>query len=292
VAKVSVLIPSRNERFLVPTVKDLLSKARGDVEVLVALDGYWELGLPADTRLKILHHGQAKGMRPSINALVQMATGDYFLKCDGHTMWDEGWDVKLQADYHEDNWILTCRRYALEPEAWAFDTSNPKYPIDYHYLSNPYERPDDEECGLHGTPWNARKRARRDVLLDEEMSSQGSAWFMSRKHWDRLGPMEIARYGNFYMEMQELGLKTWLGGGAMMVTKRTHYAHLWKGAKYGRGYALGANSHRPGREFGIDFWMQDKWPGAVRTMRWLVERFSPVPSWPADLDTVFRKVAA
>lgn len=288
-ARVSIIVPSRNERFTVPTVRDLLAKATGDIEILVVLDGWWPTpALPDDPRVRILHRGHAQGMRPGINAAARLATGAYLLKCDAHTMWAEGFDEALQSDYHEDNWIVIPRRYALDPEAWTIETGNGKYPVDYHYLSNPYERPDDPECGLHGTPWRARRDARAHLLLDEEMSTQGSAWFMSRSHWSRLGEMEIARYGNFYMEAQELGLKTWLGGGAMMVNKRTWYAHLWKGKKYGRGYALGSDSHRPGKAFGVDYWMRDQWPEATRTMRWLVERFAPVPSWPADLDVVFR----
>ena len=292
-SRVSVLIPSRNERFLPQTVADVLSKAAGDVEVVVVLDGYWpDPALPDDSRLKILHRGQAQGMRPALNAATRIATGEYMLKLDAHCLIAQGYDEALKADYLEDNWIVIPRRYALDPEAWAIDNSNPKYPVDYHYLSNAYERPDDPNCGLHGTPWAARRDSRSHVELDEEMSSQGSCWFMSRTHWNRLGDMEMSRYGNFYMEMQELGLKTWLGGGALMVNKKTWYAHLWKGKVYGRGYALGANSHRPGKEFAVDYWMRDQWPQATRTMRWLVERFAPVPTWPADLDTVFRQVGS
>jgi hypothetical protein len=291
--RTSVLIPSRNERFLVPTVRDLLAKAAGDVEIVVVLDGYWpDPPLPDDPRVKVLHHGKALGMRPSINAAVQIATGAYLLKCDAHVMWDQGYDAKLQADYLEDNWVLTARRYALDPEAWAFDTSNPKYPIDYHYLSYPFERPGDPTCGLHGTAWSERKRQRANVLLDEELSSQGSGWFMSRAQWERVGPLDVVNYGNFIQEFQEIGLKTWLGGGAVMVTKRTYYAHLYKGKRYGRGYTMGGTNHARGAAFCTDYWMHDRWPGRVHDLRWLIERFAPVPTWPADLDAVFRKDAA
>lgn len=286
--RVSVIVPSRNERFLLPTLRDLLTHAAGDLEVIAVLEGYWEHGFPNDPRLKVLHHGRAKGMRPAINAAVQMATGQYLLKSDAHCFWPEGYDGQLKADYLEDSWILTCRRYALEPESWTLDTSSSKYPIDYHFLSYPYTG--EATAGLHGAPWRARRDERPHILLDEEMSSQGSMWFMSRAHWDRLGPMEIHRYGNFLHEFQELGLKTWLGGGAVMVTKRTHYAHLFKGQRYGRGYALGKDGHRDGAEFCTRYWMGDEWPQRVRNLRWLVERFNP-PGWPADLDAVFRRAA-
>jgi hypothetical protein len=208
------------------------------------------------------------------------------MKLDAHCMVAEGFDETLAQDYHEDDWILVPRRYALDPEAWAIDSSNSKYPVDYHYLSYPYERPGDSTCGLHGTPWTARRDERRDVLLDDEMSSQGSCWFMSRRHWDRVSPMEASHYGNFIHEMQELGLKTWLGGGAIKVTKRTWYAHLYKGRKYGRGYTMGGMNHVQGAAWCVDHWMHDR-AGLSRRLRWLIEHFAPVPTWPTDLDAVF-----
>ena len=280
---ISIIVPSRNETFLTATIRDLLVKASGPIEIICVLDGYWNHDLPADPRLKILHVGMARGMRPAINAAAQIATGTHFLKCDGHTMWDEGYDEKLKADYHEDNWVLTCRRYALDAEAWAIDRSNPKYPIDYHFLSYPYESLTDPRCGLHGTAWTARREARKDILLDDEMSSQGSGWFMSRAQWNRIGPLNSDAYGNFVQEFQEVGLGTWLGGGAVKVTKRTWYAHLYKGKRYGRGYPMADTNHQAGVVHTIDYWMHER----GKDLRKLIEKFAPVPTWPADLDEAF-----
>ncbi len=291
--KVSVIIPSRNERFLPETVADVLSKARGDLELIVILDGYWpNPPLASDPRLHILHHGTAQGMRPSINAAVGIATGDYLMKLDAHCMLAEGFDETLKADCDQD-WIVVPRRYPLDPERWILEErTDRKYPIDYHYLSYPFERPDDPTCGLHGTAWQQRRDARSEILLDEEMSSQGSCWFMSKAHWDRLGPMDVANYGTFQQEFQELGLKTWLGGGRVMVNKKTWYAHLWKGKRYGRGYSFSGARCDEGRTFTNDHWMHDRWRDRMHDLRWLIERFSPVPTWPADLDAAFPKTDA
>src|SRR4051812_8750028 len=99
--RVSIVIPSRNERFLVPTVRDLLTHAAGAVEIIVIADGYWpDPPLPSDPRLRILHRGQAMGMRAGINAAVAMARGKYLLKCDAHTAWPLGYDDVLVRDYH------------------------------------------------------------------------------------------------------------------------------------------------------------------------------------------------
>lgn len=283
--RVSIIIAARNERFLPPTVADLLSKARGDVELLVVLDGYWPTPpLPDDRRLRILHRGTALGMRPAINDAARVATGEYLMKVDGHVMVAEGYDAQLKADYQEDNWILTARRFPLDPIAWAFEQrTDDKYPIDYHYLDNPLARPD---AHLHGVPWRQRRAERADVLLDDEMTSQGSLWFMSANHWQRLGEMDVAHYGTFVNEFQEIGMKTWLGGGACKVTKRTWYAHLYKGKTYGKGYALGREETAAGNAHTTRHWLGNHWSGRVRDFRWLIEHFAPVPGWPLDLDAI------
>ncbi len=289
--RVSIIVPSRNERFLPETVRDVLAKAQGDVEVLVVLDGYWpKPALPDDPRLIQIHRGVALGMRPAINDAAAAATGSYLLKLDAHCMVEDGFDVILKADCDRD-WVVVPRRYRLDPIAWTWqDVGKP--PIDYHYLSYPFERVGDSSCGLHGTVWEQRAKARADVLLDDEMSSQGSCWFMHRDHWNRIAPLDIANYGNFIQEFQEIGLKTWLGGGQVKVNKRTWYAHLHKGKTYGRGYPMLGFNHERGRDFCTDYWMHDRWPQRVHDLRWLIEKFAPVPSWPADLDQVFARRAA
>lgn len=286
--RVSVIVPSRSEQFLVPTVRDLLAKARGDIEVIVVLDGYWEHALAADPRMRILHRGEARGMRPGVNAALRMATGEYILKCDAHTMWAEGYDVDLRAAYHERNWVIVPRRYALDPEAWAIDESNRKYPIDYHYISEPFAAYGDSTPGLHGSAWTARRDARRAEVLDDELASQGSAYFVAREWFDRIGPLDSASYGAFWHEMQEVGLKTWLSGGALKVLKSTWYAHLYKGRRYGRGYSTRGMGHEDGTAFCTWFWMTDQpFQGRTRTLQSLIEQFAPVPTWPRDLDPVF-----
>jgi hypothetical protein len=284
--RVSVIIPSRNERFLLPTVQDVLAKASGDLEVIVILDGYWPSpALPDDKRLKILHRGTAQGMRPGINAATHIATGEWLLKLDAHVMVEPGFDDVLKADCDKD-WIVVPRRDRLDPIAWCKQETG-KPPIDAHYLSNPLERPGDLSCGLHGTVWHERARKRKATLLDEEMSSQGSCWFMHREHWNRIGPMDVQRYGSFIQEFQELGLKTWLGGGRVMVNKKTTYYHLHKGKTYGRGYPMRDLGHTEGAQFASWYWMTDQWAGRVHDLKWLVEQFWPVPTWPEDLDKVF-----
>lgn len=290
--KVSIIIPSRNEAFLVPTVNDLLKNAHGDIEIIPVLDGYWpNPSLPSDPRVKILHKGSPEGMRPAINHAARMATGEWLMKIDAHCLVGPGYDEILKADCDHD-WLVIPRRWALDPIEWCIQP-NPKGPIDMHYLSYPFERDNDTSCGLHGTPWRERGKTIEHIPISDEMSSQGSCWFMHKTNWDRLGEMDIVHYGNFIQEMQELGLKMWLGGGAMKVNKKTYYAHLHKGPKTedrpfgGRGYSLSGSNHQTGASYATWYWMTDQWKDRVHDLRWLIERFAPVPGWPKDLDAAF-----
>lgn len=295
--KVSIIIPSRQERFLDRTIQSLLANARGDIEILAVLDGYWpDPPLPEDPRLIQLHRGQWQGMRPGINVAAEVATGDYLMKIDGHCDVAEGFDVELAREC-EGDWLVVPRRYSLDPDKWCPDKTRPT--VDAHYLSWPFARPGDKTCGLHGNVWAERAKARKDVLLDDEMSSQGSFWFMSRKHWRRLGPMEVGRYGTFAQEFQEIGMKTWLGGGRVAVNKRTWYAHLHKGKRFGTGYGFSnaqweawAVEKEQARVECIRYWMLDQWKERKRDMRWLIEKFAPVPGWPTDLDAAFAQARA
>lgn len=287
--KVSIIIPTRNEQFLPQTVADLLAKATGEIEVLVSLDGYWpDPPLPEDKRLIQIHRGQWRGMRPGINAGVACSRGDYVMKIDGHCSVAEGFDEALVADC-EDDWLVVPRRFSLDAASWGPKLDRPV--VDAHYLSYPYERPDDKTCGLHGNVWKERAAARKDVLIDDEMSSQGSCWFASRKHWDRvLGPMgQGGGYGTFAQEFQEIGMRTWLSGGRVVVNKKTWYAHLHKGKKFGTGYGFSnaqwkswAAEKEAARLFTIDHWMQNRWAERKHDMGWLVDKFWPVPGWPED----------
>jgi len=284
--RVSIISPCRNERFLSKTVADLLAKSAGDIEVIPVLDGCAPpADLPTDPRVKPLQLPDRVGMRGAIDIGALAATGEFLMKTDGHCMYAEGFDQVLKADC-EDNWIVIPRRYSLEPEEWKI---NPKEPVDAHYLSWPFERPGDKSCGLHGNIWRERAKACKDVLVDDEMSSQGSCWFMMARHKARLGHMEVENYGTFCQEFQELGMKTWLGGGRVVVNKKTWYAHLHKGKKYGTGYQFNNAEWKKwiidnerGRLFTIRHWMFDEWAERKRDLKSLIDRFWPVPGWPAD----------
>jgi GT2 family glycosyltransferase len=288
VAKLSVVIPSRDEQFLVPTIDDIFAHAKGDTEVVAVLDSdrwpaEWKEVTDRHPRLHTLHNGQSLGMRTAINRGVASAASrgaDYVMKLDGHCSLSEGFDITLLEEI-EDNWVVVPRRGRLDPETWtATDTHKPD--IDYHYLSFPDDPNDFGGAGLNGKVWDERAVQRKDIELDEEMSSQGSCWLTSVANFQRLELMDEASYGKFWNEMQEIGLKCWLSGGKLMVNKRAKYLHLHKGKKYGRGYKLPESALTTGRNHTMLWLWNEAWGKQTLPFSWLIEHFWPVPTWPEN----------
>lgn len=283
--KVSIIIPSRNERFLNQTVADIFEKAHSDVEVIVVLDGGpWPSPLPQDSKKRLIlhHHSRSHGMRAAICEAAASATGKYLLKCDGHVMFAPGFDVTLKADCDKD-WVVIPRRFALDADNWKIRED--RSPIDYHYLSHPFEKPD--HIGLHGKPWKERAKERASAMIDDEMSSQGSCWFQHKAYFDKFGLPEEG-YGSFTQEFQQIAMRTWLSGGRVVINKNTFYAHLWK---KDRGYSLPNGEQTAGALYSADYWLNNRMPKPLRvhTFKWFLEKFWPVPTWPEDLGAGLQK---
>jgi glycosyltransferase involved in cell wall biosynthesis len=284
----SIIIPSRREQFLQKTIDDLLLKSEGEIEIIVVFDGVWQEVKP-DPRVTLLHQGtpfETPGMREAINNGMRLARGEYVMKADGHTMWDQGYDLKLIADC-EDDWVVIPRRYRLDPEKWEI-IEDGRPPIDYMYIDYPFFKPYDSTQGLHGAEW----RKTNDLLIDDLMTFQGSTYFMTKKHWERLGGLDTSLYGPFTHESQEISNKTWLGGGRVVVNKKTWYAHLHKGKKYGTGYGFNNKQwedFKANMEFGrracLNIWLNNKWEQRTHDWKWLIDKFWPVPHWPEDWET-------
>lgn len=277
---VSILIPSRNEPFLFKTICGLLENARGDIEIIAVLDGYWTNPVD-DPRVHYIHRGQALGMRAAINAAAALAKGEFLMKLDAHCMVDEGFDVKLAADCGED-WIVIPRRKRLDAENWCIqDVGKPD--VDYEYLSFPDNPNDFGGPGLNGRKWDARSIERRDdprYLIDDTPASQGSCWFMRKAYFNRLGLMDEEHWGPFWAESQELAFRSVLTGGRYVVNKNTWYAHLHKGKKHGRGYSMNGSWLKQGRNRAMRFFAGEKvWEDQKYPLSWLIEKFMPMPGW-------------
>lgn len=281
---VSAIIPSRSDSYLQQTVSDLLDKAEGQVEVIVVYDGRWpEKPLKDDPRLVQMHHGMLDdniGMRDSINAGVAIARGEYILVIDEQCMVDQGYDLKLAADC-QDDWVVIPRRKRLDADNWEI-IHDGRQDIDYMYIEYPYAKPLDKTQGLHGAEW--KRPERKDILIDDTPTMQGSCYFMKKSYWVDL---DSSNYGTFTQEAQEVSMRVWLSGGRVVVNKKTWYAHFHKG-KAGKGYGFTTEQYKrhcegmeKGRLYAINYWLTTK--DYLHDWNWFVNKmFKNMPGWSSD----------
>ena len=286
--RLSIVIPNYNSPFASKTIQDILDKSRGDIEVIVNVEMQWPEPLSEDKRVTYIHPSSPIGLRQGINNCVSLAKGEYIMKCDDHVMFGEGFDEILKSDMQE-NWVIIPRRYALNPEEWKIEerTDN-KYPIDYMYIDFPRKGKDHDD-GMHGVPY--KRPGREGKEIDDTPSMQGSCYFMTKDYFDNtLHGLHEEGYGQFAQEAQEIGFKTWLGGGAVKVNKKTWYAHLHKGSRYGRFYKF------PGGTVGASNWSASHWlnneePNMIHTFDWFInEMFPGMPSWPANWEEQIKEM--
>lgn len=288
-ARVSILIPSRNESFLRQTVEGALS-AGGDVEVLVLLDGAPVVEpLPEDPRLRVLINDEPQGIGAASWRLANEATGEYLMKLDAHCLLAEGYDTALVGQCSERT-LCVPARYQLKDESWSRGYG----PIHYLYVTYPWLQEPQFGWGLHGKKWLGQSGLEGHYFWPEKawagkdpdaiMAFQGSCWFIRRDFFLSIGGVD-PRYV-LWQEAQDICAKVWLAGGECIRVKNTWYAHLHKGNRHGRGYWLNKKRMQEANAHSADFWMNDRWqhPMKTRPWQWFVERFWPIPGWPEDWD--------
>lgn len=285
---VSIIIPSRNEKYLETTIKDLLAKATGPIEIIVMVNGgeaeyqpkgreSWDNAAYIDERgVKYLDcdaYGIKPGMKYCINAGVGAARGKYIMKIDGHCIVAPGFDAQLKKD-HQPNWIQIPRRYKLNESEWRPAFEQP--PVDYEYWIYPPKYP---TTSLHGFNWKERTENRKDILIDDTLTFQGSFWFMTREWWDKMDFMNDEGYNQLHaQEAAYIGTATWMAGGRVVTNKNTWYAHLYKTKQAGRGYHMDDRNRRRCYKYSYKHWVTDNKEGFIK----LIDKFWPLPGWPAD----------
>ena len=251
--KLSVIIPSYKDPYLIPTINSLLttSKLGNKLEVIAVFDGYWPtFNLIEDPRVRYIHLGSNRGMRGAINAGVNVARGEFLMRTDEHCMFAPGFD-KAMTDACEPNWIMTARRYFLDPKQW-------KVMEDHGYID--YERLIIQDgIKFAGQRWRKRDRERREFMIDETMAMQGSMWVMPHKWWDKvIGELQTEGYGPHYQDSHEMVFKTWKHGGKLMLNKATWFAH--KHRTFSRTHQEGSKENPANREAGwkysLDVWRE------------------------------------
>lgn len=257
---ISIVIPSKTELFLERTIRDVLEKATGDIEVYPVLDGYEPPAeeIVDDPRVHYVRFEPTKyaKKRQAINHIVEISAGNYIMSLDAHCMMDVGFDEILLQD-HEPDWVSVPRRHRLDAENWCLQTQvDQRPPIDYEYIMwpNKFINPDKGDGpAFHGFKWDTRTLERWDIPIDDIITFQGSCWLMTKDWFRKCGFMQVEGYTGWGQEAEEVSFTTWLRGGRCVVNKNTWYAHLHKGAKYSRMYYLDDRDCKRSYQYSYDF---------------------------------------
>lgn len=216
--RLSVIIPSYRDPLMVPTVRSLLDTSElGDaLEILVVLDGYWpDFEIVSDKRVRYPHLGRNRGMREAINAGVALARGEFIMRVDEHQMFSQGCD-RILCDACQDNWIVTPRRYALDPVKW--EVMPDVAPVDHMTLEIRGQGPGRKFTGVARPGDDSQP-------IEESWAMQGSCWLMPRALWQTVGPLQTEGYGPHYQDSHEMTFRLWQVGGHLMVVKDAWHAH-------------------------------------------------------------------
>ena len=225
-ASVSVIIPSRKERYLDYTIREVFEKFKGDFEIIVVLDG---ANTERMSGVKYIFNTEAKGMRTAINQAVSVARGKYLMKLDAHCMLDNGIDTKLIAE-HKPNWVQIPRRKRLNAKLWQIETNKPD--VDYMYNNADF-------MGIANRGAN-KDPEKKKILVDDTESFQGSCYFIEKAYFDKLGLLDERNFSGSGHESQEIAIKVLHEGGRIIRNKKTWYAH----ARLGRFYVADKEKSR------------------------------------------------
>jgi hypothetical protein len=302
VRDLSILVPSRNEEWLARTIADVLEHATADTEVIAVLDGAWpNPAITQDPRVTLLYHPNSIGQRAATNQAAMVSTARYVMKLDGHCAVAPGFDTELiraaeelgplvtqiptQFNLHvydqvcnacgnrtdQAPHLATCKcgatsfrkevvwKTRTRTTAWRFDSE-----MHFQYHPEGSKRPEL----IHG-----------DFI--ETMSCLGACWFLARDRYWQIGGLDEG-HGSWGGMGTELGCKSWLSGGRMVTNTRTWFAHFFRVGGIGFPYEIHGSDQEKAREYSRALWRRNRWPGQVKPLSWLVEKFWPVPGWTAE----------
>jgi len=301
----SVLIPSRNEFLLAKTIESIFQAAQDEIEVLAVLDGCWDIPqINDDPRLTLIYHKEPIGQRAAVNKMAKLAKGKYILKTDGHSMFEKGFDIKLANDCEYD-WTVIPRMYNLHAFDWVCSSGHRFY----QDKANPNKVNNCSECSKRlkiEMVWKIRKHKRTDFMyinsdlkvkywnsynkrpeakgkIVDVMNGIGACWFQHRDRFLELGGLD-EKHGFWGQVGVEIACKSWLSGGRQVVNKNTWFAHVFRTTgEYSFPYKNPGSHQRMAEKYSRDLWLNNKWPLQKRDFKWLIDKFSPVPTWNSQL---------
>lgn len=294
----SILIPSRNEMFLKNTVDDIIKHAESDYEIIVGLDGQWaDPPLNDHPRLIIIHHSVSIGQRAITNECAKISKGRYLMKVDAHCAFDQGFDVKMLKEMKPD-WTMVPTMRNLHAFDWVCPDGHRRYqgpsgpcttcgkPTSRDVVWIPKENPQSNsyrfDTDMHFQYWKEYEKAHPGDLT-ESMSLQGSCFMCSREKYFELD-LCSEEFSSWGQQGVEVACKTWLSGGRVIVNHKTWYAHMFRtqGGDFSFPYDNPGRAVVDNRRKSKELFAKDKWPKAIHSFKWLLEKFKP-PEWGLDL---------
>ena len=124
-----------------------------------------------------------------------------------------------------------------------------------------------------------KRRPEAKPALAPTLGNLGACFFIHRKRFYDIDMLDEA-HGGWGQLGTEISCKSWLSGGRQLVNKNTWFSHMFRtGGGFGFPYSLSKRQTNAARAYSQDLWLNDKWPKAKHTLRWLIEKFWPVPEW-------------
>jgi glycosyltransferase involved in cell wall biosynthesis len=293
--EISVCIPARNEEWLGRTVADVLARSTADTEVIVVLDGAWPMEpLPQHERLQVIYVPESIGQRAATNLAARVSTAPWLVKLDAHCSVSQGWDATLlesamelgpdvvqipaQKNLHVYDWVCdACGRREHQcglTECRSCNSPKIHREVIWKPRSGVHTKRWRFDSELHFQYWGGEGKGE----YHETMSCIGACWFVSRAQWERFGGLDEA-HGSWGQVGTELGCKAWLSGGRMVTNNKIWFAHFFRVGGQKFPYPIDGSAQEYARTYSKDLWRNNRWPGQKYPLRWLVEKFWPVPGW-------------
>lgn len=290
----SVIIPARNEIFLERTVNDLLEHVEGNTEVIVILDGGLPLSpIPDHPNLQMILHSKSIGQRAATNEAARLSQAKWLMKVDAHCSFDQGFDVKMMESMQDDVTLIPVMRN-LHAFDWVCPQGHRRYQspsgvckecgqetkMDMVWIAkrNPQSTTYRFDKTMHFQYWSEYGKAQTGDLI-ETLSIQGSCFMVTREKYFELD-LCSEEFNSWGQQGVEVACKTWLSGGRVLVTRKTWYAHMFRtqGGDFGFPYEIPQKEIDANRELSRDLFINNKWPKAIHTFQWLIDKFAP-PEW-------------
>lgn len=295
------------------TITDVLSHSGPETEVIAVVDGEHIGDIPQpDPRLKLIMLTESIGQRAATNLAARESKAKYIMKLDAHCSVEPGFDAKCIAALagHPD-WTLIPSQFNLWVFSWRCTTCGKNtYMGPRPRVCEPVNDKGRKVKG-HTCPgtefervtvWKPRNGTRTDFWrfdrsmhfqyqsgwagkraegpgdLADTMSCIGACWMLYRERYWQLGGLD-EQHGSWGQMGTELACKTWLSGGRMVTHRGTWYAHMFRtrqGEGFGFPYANSGRQRLSAQDYSRDLWMNDKWPGQVLPLAWLINKFKPL----------------